>query len=405
MWRLRAVGRRDVKGDPGWASDPSGAGSRSPPTGAHPLAMGDRRSTVIVIGPVPPPHHGVSVMTKHVIEATRLCGRLADHLDTSDPRPLETIGRLDFQNVRLGLRHAAILVRMLVKHPEASVYLPISQVRWGFLRDALFLVVARLWRRPIYVHLHGGSFGRFYDESSQSLRRLIRWTLSGVTQAWVLTPSLRINLERFVDPERIHVVENVVADPGVASKQSIDASFRVLSLANLLPEKGSEELLAALLVLGELARGWEIRLIGEPHSVMVERLRPAVERLSALGVGVAMPGVRTGREKDAELHAADLFVYPTRYREEGQPLVLLEAMAAGLPIITTRLAGIPDTLVDGVHAALVEPGDVYGLAAEIGRLHSDARRRSELGRAARQRYEEFYVPARLARDLSALLDE
>src|SRR4051812_8675288 len=61
---------------------------------------------LIVVGPTPPPTHGVSVMTLELLEAVRADGRLTAHLDTRDPRPIATVGRLDLRNVWLALAHA-----------------------------------------------------------------------------------------------------------------------------------------------------------------------------------------------------------------------------------------------------------------------------------------------------------
>jgi colanic acid/amylovoran biosynthesis glycosyltransferase len=96
-------------------------------------------------------------------------------------------------------------------------------------------------------------------------------------------------------------------------------------------------------------------------------------------------------------------VYPSYYPEEGQPLVLLEALAAGLPIVSTRHAGIPDTVRDGLDGILVEPRDTGSLATTLERLASDPEERSRLGSAARQRYEQRYRPERLACDIRHLL--
>lgn len=82
-------------------------------------------------------------------------------------------------------------------------------------------------------------------------------------------------------------------------------------------------------------------------------------------------GTRTGAAKAREFAWADVFAFPTRYRNEGQPLVVLEALAAGLPIVTTRHRGIPETVRGGREALLVEPGDVEGLALALVRMAAD----------------------------------
>jgi glycosyltransferase involved in cell wall biosynthesis len=347
----------------------------------------------------------VAVATRHVLEETAALGGLAAHLDTSDRRSLDNVGRLDLENVRLAVLHAVRLTRLLCKHRSASVYLPISQARWGFVRDAVLIGLARLAGRRAYAHLNGGSFGRFYEESSGAMRLLIRRTLHQVHQVWVVAPRLRSILEGIVPADHIEVVQNVVDDLSSASRRerSSNGSLRLLFLGNLLPGKGVEDLLAALEQLGPAAAGWQIRLVGELHVSLRGLIEPAVERVKGHGIAVELTGARTGDEKLAELRAADLFVYPSSYREEGQPLVLLEAMASGLPILSTRHAGIPDTVRDGQEGLLIDPGDIDALGSALERIAGDASLRHRLGTAARLRYEDCYTPSRLRRDLAALL--
>ena len=83
---------------------------------------------------------------------------------------------------------AAQLIRLLAANPGAGVFLPVSQGRWGFVRDAVLVGIARLGRRRTYLHLHGGAFDRFYRAMGPLMRVLIRWTLASAEQVWVLTP-------------------------------------------------------------------------------------------------------------------------------------------------------------------------------------------------------------------------
>src|SRR5215208_1983736 len=111
---------------------------------------------LIVIGPTPPPHHGVSVMTERLVRALGERGLLAAHLDTRGGRLPSALGGFHPRNLLLGLSHGVRLAILIARHPDAAVYVPISQSRWGFLRDAVLLAVAGLTRRARIVHLHGG---------------------------------------------------------------------------------------------------------------------------------------------------------------------------------------------------------------------------------------------------------
>jgi glycosyltransferase involved in cell wall biosynthesis len=367
---------------------------------------------LVVVGPSPPPVHGVVVMTEQMLRALRQLGACAGHLDTRDPRPVTTIGRLDVRNVILGLQHAWQLNRLLVRRRDAiGVHLSISQVTWGFLRDAVLIGIVRLRRRRLYVHLHGGLLAEFYRESARPMRWLIRKVLREAYQAWVLTPSLRSQFHGLVAEDRVHCVSNVVDDPLARELQTPSAErrrtdgLRILYLANLLPEKGCFDVLAALRLLAEESSGWEVRLVGPAGPGVEQRLRAEIAALPKDAARVKLVGEITGAAKSEQYRWADVFVYPTRYPPEGQPLVLLEALGAGLPVLSTRWAGIPDTVEDCREGLLIEPGDEHALAAALSRLAHEPSLRKTFSVNARARYDDCYRPERLVRDLSRLLKD
>jgi glycosyltransferase involved in cell wall biosynthesis len=350
---------------------------------------------IIVIGPTPPPTHGVTVSTLHLVDAVRRAGYLAAHLDTKDPRPVATLGRLDFQNVRLAFLHTARLAVLLARHRRAAVHLPISQGRWGFIRDSGFIWLAWLARRPVSVHLHGGFFGEFYARSARPLRALIRSTLARVGQAWVVSPANASAFDGLLPRERVRVLENTCDDQGMNGRADQSGSandLHLLFLSNLNPEKGCLDLLDALLDMGGQADGIHVRLVGEVESMLAREVARRGRQLEPLGVRVELTGVRLGSEKESEYRWADLFVFPSRYPLEGQPLVLLEAMSAGLPIVSTDHSGIPLTVRAGKEGLIVPPGDIEAIGFAIAALRSDPGLRRRLGGQGRRRYEDRYTP-------------
>lgn len=110
----------------------------------------------------------------------------------------------------------------------------------------------------------------------------------------------------------------------------------------------------------------------------------------------------TGNVDDLQdlMRAADVFVLSSLW--EGLPLVLLEAMAAGLPVVGTRIKGIAEIVEDGVSGLLAEPGDVEGLARAIATLLGDGKRRGVYGAAGLEIVRHGYDFARVSRDLGTL---
>ena len=367
----------------------------------------ERGERLIVIAPTPPPVFGQSVATLCLLASLRRLGLLAGHVDTRDDRGLENLNSFDLENVRVGLRAAWRLVGLMRRERDAAVYVQISQGRWGFLRDALWIWIARAARRRVYVHLHGGRFDAFHAESSLPMRKLIEATLRQIHQFWVLTPELRRCFAALAPADRIRILGNVVEDPAEMSaplgpRRGEEGGLRVLFLSNLRDGKGHGELLEALVALGSRAAGWHVRLVGDcdaetrraAEAVISTRIHPSLR--------VELAGQLTGEAKLRELAWANVFAFPTRYRNEGQPLVILEALGAGLPIVTTH-RGIPGTVDDAIEALLVEASDPEGIAAALLRLAGDEGLRRRMGAAARARYESRHLPLHLDNGLRALL--
>lgn len=361
------------------------------------------RSRWLVIGPLPPPLQGGAFMNVHVLEGLRRIDLLAAHLDTSDRRPIYTTNRVDLTNVVLAIRHALGLAVLLRRHRDVRVLVPISQGRWGFLRDAVLIALARLARRPVTLHLHGGLMDTFYAEAPGWERWLIRRTLAEVEEAWVLTEGHEGIFDGLIPRDRVRVLENTSEDLGaVPAGEREDGELRLLFLSNLFPEKGPIDLIDALDGLGERARGISLRLVGEARPEVAAEVARRGAALAPRGVRIEYRGVRVDGEKLAEYRWADAFALPSRYPPEGQPIVLLEAMSAGLPIIASDHSGIPLTVRDELEGLIVPAGDVEALGKAVARLRDEPALRERLGASARRRYEETYANEAFYRALAEL---
>lgn len=342
-------------------------------------------------------------MNVHVLEGLRRIDLLAAHLDTSDRRPIYTTNRVDLTNVVLAIRHAAGLAMLLRRHRGARVLVPISQGRWGFLRDAVLIALARLARRRVTLHLHGGLIDTFHAEAPRWERWLIRRTLAEVEEAWVLTEAHVGIFDGLIASERVRVLENTSEDIGAGSVREADqGELRLLFLSNLFPEKGPIDLIDALDALGDRARGISLRLVGEARPEIAAEVERRGAALAPRGVRVEYRGVRVDGEKLAEYRWADAFALPSRYPPEGQPIVLLEAMSAGLPIVASDHSGIPWTVRDGIEGLIVPAGDVSALGEAVARLREQPGLARDLAAGSRRRYEEAYTNEAFYRGLAEL---
>jgi glycosyltransferase involved in cell wall biosynthesis len=260
----------------------------------------------------------------------------------------------------------------------------------GFWEKSALAILARLGGRPFLLHLHGGSFDLFLQQLSQPQARLASSVLRRAARVIVLSEAWRPLLERFAPGERVVVVPNAIhcADYNARASRRSGSPLRLLFIGMLSQRKGLDELMEALL---ELRRrgvgGFEVDIVGhEELPGEWERYR-RLFRQAGLEAQVHFHGPAYGEAKLRFLQGADVFVLPSRSESFG--LANLEAMAAGLPVVSTRTGAVPEYLTDGVHGLLVEPGDAGGLADALQALLADAALRQRLGAAARVRAGDF----------------
>lgn len=345
---------------------------------------------ILVVGPSPPPWHGGSVATEYVLRSGLSERWTVLHLDTADRRGVANQGRLDFGNLIAAVVHGARFLAMLLINRPRIVYVPIAQNALGVLRDMLFILPALLMRRRLVLHVHGGGFGLFQDDASVLLRMMTRFALRHADRVIVLGESLRPTLRGAVPAERVRVLANGMPDVFTeAPVRAQHSALRVLFLGNLFRSKGPFDVIEAVRLMIE--RGLDVHLdIAGDWATAGDR-DAAQPLLKALGTRVTVHGVVGPPAKRELLERADVLALPTYYECEAHPFVILEAMDAGLPVVTTAHGAIPETVLHDVTGLHVPPRDPAALAETLTRLARDPELRVRLGRAGRARFLEHYT--------------
>jgi glycosyltransferase involved in cell wall biosynthesis/2-polyprenyl-3-methyl-5-hydroxy-6-metoxy-1,4-benzoquinol methylase len=349
---------------------------------------------VLVVGPVPPPLHGVTVMTAALLEGGAGPDLELIHFDTSDHRSIENVGTYDVRNVALALRHVARFTQTLRKTRPDLVYLPLSQALAGFTRDAMFLLAARLFSVPVVAHAYGAQHQTFYRRMPAVVQSILRFSMARVHLIVVLAESLRSQFDGWATPPGgIAVVPNGVRDewPGGPPQRTPHEGGTVLTHGALIPQKGFLDVLDAVPIVLEAVPATRFVLAGQPvwdeattaHARAALR-RPGVEAATTFAGAVGEDELRR------LLETADVVVFAPRW-DEGQSLVVIEAMSAGLPVVVTASGGLAETVRDGVEAIVVPRQDPAAIAAAVTTLLRDPALRECMGRAARARYKSLYT--------------
>jgi glycosyltransferase involved in cell wall biosynthesis len=179
----------------------------------------------------------------------------------------------------------------------------------------------------------------------------------------------------------------------------------ILSVGRLVEKKGFSDLLAACRQLKDAGRAFHCDIYGD-GPLRVE-LEGEVEKLG-LGNEVTLAGACTQKELRRAFRRAALFALTPCVTDDGDrdgiPVAILEAMACGLPVVTTTVAGIPEAVIHGQTGLLAEPHDVPSIAEHLAALLADEPRRRRLGLQARRTVADLFDAAVVARQLAAVFD-
>lgn len=346
------------------------------------------KPAVMLVGVLPPPFHGQSIATKALFDA-EYPGMRVVRIGIHSSKTIFDVGRPSLGKAFALFGTIAQIWSAWIRDRPTALYYTAGSGAWvPFVRDILLLALCRPLFRKTIIHYHSGDLAGFLEAS-----RLRKWLGRFVygRGAWSIKLGQGCPIPDF-PRNRQWIVPNGVKAPCPMPPRSESDRFRILFLGNLFEDKGVFDLIDAVsLVARRSSLQIDLRFVGAWPD---ERSRATGEqKLEELPKNVAChtPQPAYGEEKWEYLRASDVLVFPTRYRRENAPLVIIEAMAAGLPVIATPWRGIPALVADQETGVLVPISDLNALAEAIESLAHDETLRSQMGVAARETYECLFT--------------
>jgi glycosyltransferase involved in cell wall biosynthesis len=282
-------------------------------------------------------------------------------------------------------RAVQVLRRSLESLDPTIVHIHIAS-RGSTLRKVILAEMVARAGRPLVLHAHGSEFDQFHRKLPAAVRRNVNRTLQRANVFITLSTQWRDFYveECEISPSQIVVLPNPVRVPVEAPDRADRPQVQFLHLGRLGERKGSYDLVNAFSGLPEALRNRARLVLAGDGDV------EGVRKLAApMGERVEVHSWISSHERDRLLAESDVFALPSR--AEGVPMALLEAMASGLPSITSPVGGIPDVFRHGVDGALVTPGNVAEIRAAMAHMISDDAARHAAGRSARERARAFDV--------------
>lgn len=334
---------------------------------------------IIFIGNYPPPFSGQSIAFKTLVDGYKI--------ESKDYYVINTIEKTGKRgNLYRMIDYTFVIFRLLyllLFMKIETIYHIVSSNKKGFIRDYVIINLSYIFRKRIILHSHNGNYDQFFDLSSERLQKTIYKTLGKASTIILLSKKLRKTFYFISEDDKFAYVNNglPIERPKVLNK-SKEGGVSILYLSNLIESKGYLDIIKAALIMKEMkiiqkfhfhfagdfmlnpSQDRSYKSINKAHQVFFNFIED-----NKLADYITYHGIVQGENKNNLLHNADVFLLPTYYNVEAQPLTIIEAIAYGCAIFATNYRGIPEMLINGHNGQYVEPNSPSDIVEKLSYLN------------------------------------
>ena len=266
-------------------------------------------------------------------------------------------------------------------------------------------LAARKLGCPLVYHVHS-PVGRDSDRGFvNKLNTMMEaWSLKKVDRLICVSNSLSQYMQELGNPaDKITVVSNgVQAIDDLPVREEPTDPWTIGTMALFRARKGTEVLLKALAILKQENINVRLRAVGPFETPEYEK--EIMQQVDQLGVGDMIDWMGFQTDVNLQLRAMDLFVLPSLYGE-GLPMVVLEAMANAVPVVASRVEGIPEAVRDGIDGLIFEPADANDLANKLKSMIGDKQRWRAMSESSLERQRNELSDISMTRGVAAVYDQ
>ena len=336
----------------------------------------------------PPPVHGAAAVGLQIKES-KIINKTFDctYINLGTSMAIDEIGKKEI--VKL-FRYLSIFLKIIwnaiFNRPDLC-YFSMTAKCAPFYKDASLALLAKLFGIKVIYHFHNKGVSLRQDKYIDDLLYRLIFKNSVVI---LLSKNLYPDIQKYVLKKQVYYCPNGIPDIEVRhTKYEERKVVEILFLSNLMESKGIFVLLDGCKILQSKNLIFKCTIVGGIGDVNEKQFHSKIQEMGLTNC-VTYAGEKFGKEKDLVFANSNIFIHPTL--NDCFPLVLLEAMSAGLPIISTFEGGIPDIVEDGVSGFLVPQKNAVLLAEKLETLIKDPELRKQMGIAGRHKFEmEFNV--------------
>ena len=360
---------------------------------------------IIAVAQTPPPFHGQAVMNQLLLEGDYSKVQF-HHVRMAFSDDIQEVGVFRWKKIfHLVAVFFGIVGARFRTGAQVLYYPPASPNMVPFLRDCVLLIGTRWLFKKTVFHFHASGLKGFHERLPWPLQKVFRWAYGRPDLSISISSFAKADAE-FFDSQVISVIPNGIPEPDIVKKlhrSLAQNALEILFCGMVSKEKGIAILLEACAHLKAKGVHFRFKIVGRAVSEADQKFFTEFIQSNQMEDIVQLTGPLHGDEKWKAYSCADLFCFPTFYSAETFPVVAIEAMMFGLPVVATNWRGLPDIVVDGKTGYLVSPKDSKAIAERLERLILNPDLRRTMGAAGRQRYEENFTVEKFRNSMESAL--
>jgi glycosyltransferase involved in cell wall biosynthesis len=272
---------------------------------------------------------------------------------------------------------------LFFKDREIKIVHVHSASRASFLRKSLVAILSKIFKKKVVLHIHGGEFHYFYDQSKM-LQKYIRRIFSLSDSVVCLSSQWFDYYSRFDQIKKLTIINNPVSIPLKTAFPNLQGPIQLLFLGRIDVRKGIYDLVEAINCLPFNFKEQIHLTIGGDGDITL--LKEKINKYN-LGKYITYAGWVTGKKKDSLLECCHLFVLPSY--NEGIPISILEAMSFGKAVLSTNVGGIPEIVKPNINGVLITPAKVVELSEAIKYFCENRTFLTEYGKQSKEIVKSF----------------
>jgi glycosyltransferase involved in cell wall biosynthesis len=361
------------------------------------------KQNLILIAPLPPPYGGISIIAKSLIAAGLKDNFNLAHLNTFKNRSTEDFGQITMHDVFLTLKYYLKLYLMCMNNPKVRYAFLIGTSDTGIVRDLGYILIMKLFKIEILFNLHGT---RNINNKNWIIRMLTKCAIK--KSKYILSPTQidkeeACQLSEDMSKVKLFYNSNFINEgslKNIMKKKS--NTFHIIGIGRLSIAKGAFDLIEVCIDL--IKNGNDIRLTWVGKGAYEEdnlKAKELIENNTEIQKRINIQANISDEEKYSLLCDSDIFILPSY--SDNLPIAILEAMAFGLPVISTIVGAIPEVIENDINGWLLDPGDKNKLKEKIISAYQNQSILHEIGKMNQRKFDKTFNSNKRILELKSLI--